>query len=219
MLGMNAIEHIQTIFENEESDPKKLAANFAELVTKLNGPAGDAIWAALVKNHTYFDRTMVAYEKNIGKNGPEVAPKRQAAFAPMKTLVGRAAKAGVALLVGSDLMERHRDSLLRELELLVEVGLTPQEALAAATTSPGAVLEVPGRGKIAEGGPATLLLVDANPLADITNLRKLSLVMLHGKIVEADALAKLRQLQSKRRRLCLRTRGSLVSRPTPSMRR
>jgi len=192
--GMHTIEHIQTIFENEESDPKKLASGFADLVTKLNGAHGDEIWATLVKNHTYFDPTMVAYEENIGKNGPEITKKRRAAFAPMKSLVGRAAKAGVSLLAGSDVLEKHGDMLLRELELLVEVGLTPQEALAAATTTPSAALDRAGPRRIAVDAPASLLLVDADPLSDIKNLRKLSTVVLRGKVLDAGELARLRAL-------------------------
>lgn len=192
--GRHTIEHIQTIFENEEPDPKKLVGAFTDLVTKLSGPHGTALWETLRRNRTFFDPTMVAYQENIAKNGPEVAAKRRAAFDPMKALVGRAAKASVPILAGSDVLERHGDALLQELELLVEVGLTPQQALAAATTAPCAALGRAGPGRIAVGAPASFIIVDADPLAAIKNLRKLSLVVLRGRILEHGELARLRAL-------------------------
>jgi imidazolonepropionase-like amidohydrolase len=193
--GMRTIEHVQTIFENEESDPKKLVAAFPDLIAKLSGAHGDEIWATLRKNQTFFDPTLIYYGEMIEKNGPEVAAKRRAVYPTMKALVGRAAKAGVAILAGSDLVTGHGDMLLRELELLVEVGLTPQQALAAATTTACAAMNIPERGRIAAGAPASLLVVDADPLTDITNLRKLSTVVLRGEVFEAEELAKLRQLE------------------------
>jgi imidazolonepropionase-like amidohydrolase len=193
--GMRTIEHVQTIFENEQPDPKKFVAEFPNLVKKLGGPYGDTIWATLVKNQTYFDPTMSGYEGSIDKAGAEMATKRRAAFAAMKVLIGRAAKAGVPLLAGTDLLENHGDKLLHELELLVEVGLTPQQALAAATTTPCKALNRAGPGRIAVDAPASLLLVDADPLANIANLRKLSLVVLNGRILDSSELARLREMK------------------------
>jgi len=193
--GMRTIEHIQTIFENEQPDPKKLTTEFPGLVKKLDGPYGDAIWATLVRNRTYFDPTLSGYEGTIDKNGPEIAAKRRAAFAAMKVLAGRAAKAGVPLLAGTDLLEGHGDKLLHELELLVEVGLSPQQALAAATTAPCDALHRAGPGRLAVNAPASLLLVDADPLANIANLRKLSLVVLNGKVLDSTELARLREMK------------------------
>ena len=60
-----------------------------------------------------------------------------------------------------------------ELELLVEAGLTPIEALRAATSKTASVFALGDRGRIAEGLRADLLLVDGAPDRDITATRKI----------------------------------------------
>jgi imidazolonepropionase-like amidohydrolase len=73
-------------------------------------------------------------------------------------------------------------SLHRELQLLVEAGLRPYDALRAATVTPAAFL---GRttefGTIAAGRRADLLLVEGNPLEDISRLRQVDGVMTRGR--------------------------------------
>lgn len=190
--GMHSVEHIQTIFENEQPDPKKLIPEFPIIAARLMGAHGDEIWAAFVENDTYLDPTLIHYADTIDANGPEVAKLRAHAFAAMKPLVTRAHRAGVRMLAGSDVLDRQGEMLLRELELLVEVGMTPQQALAAATTTPVEAMSIDGPGRIAAGAPASFLLLDADPLADIANLRKLSHVVVNGKVLDSRALAALR---------------------------
>jgi len=194
--GMHSIEHIQTIFENLEPDPSKLAANFPQLVKRLEGPEGDAIWKTMVKNGTWFDPTMVGYEDSIDAKGPEIGKLRRTAFAAMKVLMQRAVRSSVPILTGTDVLERHGERLLHELDLLVSVGMTPKEVLAAATVNSAAALGRDGSGRIATGAPASLLLVDADPLADIGNLRKLSTVVLRGRLLDFAELARLKDLKS-----------------------
>ena len=65
----------------------------------------------------------------------------------------------------------HGASLHGELELSLQSGLTPQEALAAATAVPARVFGLTDRGRIAKGLRADLVLVRGNPAADITTTR------------------------------------------------
>lgn len=192
-LGMRTIEHIQTIFENEQPDPTLVTGQFDAIAGRLAGPHGDSIWAALKRNHTFFDPTLIGYEANLDKAGPEVAAKRRVAFARLKLLAGRIAKAGVPILAGTDVLERQGDMLLLELERLVEIGLTPRQALAAATTTATEAVLHHGTGRIEVGAPAMMLVLDANPLLDIKNLRALSAVVLMGRLIEAPELARLRE--------------------------
>ena len=67
----------------------------------------------------------------------------------------------------------HGPSLHRELELLVRSGLTPLEALAAATSEPARIFGFHDRGRIAVGLRADLVLVDGDPTADVTATRKI----------------------------------------------
>jgi imidazolonepropionase-like amidohydrolase len=78
---------------------------------------------------------------------------------------------------------------LAAIEGLVELGMTPAQALVAATKN-GAIASqgLKDFGTIETGKYADLLLLDADPLADIHNIRKLSLVMSEGRIVDLNGL-------------------------------
>lgn len=76
-----------------------------------------------------------------------------------------------------------------ELEHLVEAGLTPAEALEAATRRAAAMLDADDEfGTIEPGKRADLLILGANPLDDIRNTRSLETVMAEGLVVDRDAL-------------------------------
>jgi imidazolonepropionase-like amidohydrolase len=121
---------------------------------------------------------------------------RRTAFAGMKVLMQHAVRTRVRMLAGTDVLERRGERLLHELDLLVSVGMTPMEALAAATVNPAAALGRDGPGRIAEGAPASLLIVDADPLADLGNLRKLSTVVLRGRVLDSAELERLKEMKA-----------------------
>jgi adenine deaminase len=76
-----------------------------------------------------------------------------------------------------------------ELELLVSAGLTPMEALEAATRNPARFLGMSDSiGTIEKGKAADLVLLDSDPLIDIRNTRKIDAVLLAGKMLERPAL-------------------------------
>lgn len=84
--------------------------------------------------------------------------------------------AHVQILAGTDAPNpgtSHGVSIHRELELLVRSGLSPQEALAAATSVPAAVFHLDDRGTIAPGKRADLLLVKGDPTKDILATRNI----------------------------------------------
>jgi imidazolonepropionase-like amidohydrolase len=100
-------------------------------------------------------------------------------------LVGALHEAGVKLLAGSDAFKPNvvpGFSLNEELSYLVQAGLTPYEAIAAATSGAARFLNLAGEfGTVKTGLRADLLLVDRNPLEDVHNVAKRSGVMLRGK--------------------------------------
>lgn len=101
------------------------------------------------------------------------------AFATVKQLKA----AGVRILAGTDAPNpgtAHGASMHRELELLVDAGLTPVEALAAATSAPAAAFSLKDRGRIAPGLRADLLLVDGDPTSDILATRAIATVWKGG---------------------------------------
>jgi imidazolonepropionase-like amidohydrolase len=92
-------------------------------------------------------------------------------------------KSGVTVLAGTDVGNMFLApgaTLLDELELLVEAGLTDREALAAATTNPARVFEIEGLGCLAAGCTADLVLLDHNPIEAISNVRSIAGVVLAG---------------------------------------
>lgn len=100
--------------------------------------------------------------------------------------------AGAGLLLGSDapqIFQVPGFSALRELEILVEAGLSPYEALATGTVNVAVFLgELDVSGTIEEGKVANLVLVDANPLADIRAMSRRSGVMVQGRWVPIDEI-------------------------------
>src|SRR5256712_9331070 len=81
-------------------------------------------------------------------------------------------------------------SLHNELRMLTDIGLTPRQAIAAATSSVGETFRWPAVGKIARGYDADLVVVDADPTADIRNLKRIRMVILNGEIVDRASLLK-----------------------------
>ena len=102
-------------------------------------------------------------------------------------LVGDLHRAGVKLLAGTDAIAMAYvfpgSSLHEELELMVQAGLTPMEALQTATRNPAVYLGVlQVRGTVEAGKVADLLLLNANPLDDIGNTTKIEAVILSGRL-------------------------------------
>jgi len=110
---------------------------------------------------------------------------REKFFQAELKMVGEMNRAGVPILAGTDTAAGVRVypgfSLHEELELLVRAGLTPMEALQAATLNAGKYLGLADTGTIEKGKRADLVLLDANPLQDIKNTRKIQSVVLAGR--------------------------------------
>jgi imidazolonepropionase-like amidohydrolase len=108
----------------------------------------------------------------------------------MQQTVRQLQTARIPILAGSDCANQQTAvgaSLHQELELLVASGLTPTEALAAATALPASRFRLADRGRIAPGLRADLLLVQGDPTADIRMTRDIVAVWKLGKRLDREA--------------------------------
>lgn len=120
---------------------------------------------------------------------------RQEYFAANLKMVGKMHKAGVPFLAGTDTAPgvyiMPGFSLHDELANFVEAGFTPMEALQTATSNPAKFLGREDMGAIAPGKIADLVLLTADPLADIRNTRTISAVIANGRLFDRAALNKI----------------------------
>jgi imidazolonepropionase-like amidohydrolase len=123
---------------------------------------------------------------------PDYVTWQKRYWAESLKLVGAMQRAGVPILAGTDLSLAYvypGFSLHDELAFLVEAGLSPLEALKAATIGPARFLGLEGTlGTIEAGKVANLVLLDADPLADIHNTRRISGVVVNGRWLGPEEL-------------------------------
>jgi imidazolonepropionase-like amidohydrolase len=122
------------------------------------------------------------------------APEYRDKLAYQQEIARALHQAGVRLVAGSDAGEIPGlvpgVDLHRELELLVEAGLSPLDALATATVNAGRFLtpQEPLAGTVAEGAPADLVLLAADPLEEIGNTRSIVATVARGTPLDPEAL-------------------------------
>jgi hypothetical protein len=126
---------------------------------------------------------------------PEYIAMRKREYAMTLKQIPRARELGVPLLAGTDMTIPYTYpgfSLHDELKLFVEAGLTPMQALETATINPARLLGLSKTwGRIAPGSTANLVLLDADPLADISNTKKISSVVVNGRLLDRPQLDQL----------------------------
>ena len=117
---------------------------------------------------------MLGPEERVQLQAPFQAGRGSASFATAKASLAKLSRGGVRILAGSDAPNpgtAHGVSVHRELELLVDAGLTPVQALRAATSAPAHSFRLGDRGLIEPGRRADLVLVDGDPTSDIRATR------------------------------------------------
>jgi imidazolonepropionase-like amidohydrolase len=158
----------------------------------LKSIAGTGGGAPLVRDARLLPylNTMTRAALTTGFPNRPGAPRKDYEFA--RASVQKLQQAGVDILAGTDAPNpgtAHGAAMHRELELLVEAGLTPLQALAAATVVPARVFSLKGRGRIAPGMRADLLLVHGDPTIDITATRAIAGVWKGGHAIDRVAFA------------------------------
>lgn len=121
---------------------------------------------------------------------PRESAERRELFGRRMRLAAGMARAGVPLMTGTDLGTAYLlpgFSLHDELCLLVKAGLSPAQALRAATLEPARSLGRRDQGTIARGNVADLVLLEADPLHDIGNITRINSVFVGGRLIDPAA--------------------------------
>ena len=154
--------------------------------------------AEMVDADAYLTPTLVvthALDWMEGAGFDAAAQGRSSRMADLHTASAAAAiEAGVHIVHGTDFPPGARTGgttiAVRELELLVDAGLTPLDALRAATRTPGTLLRLgPEFGTLGVGAPADVIAVEADPLRSVSALRRIRMVMREGAIVVNPKMA------------------------------
>ena len=126
---------------------------------------------------------------------PAEMEQRKRRFQKTLEMVAAMQRAGVGILAGTDILNPYvfpGFSLHDELALLVQAGLTPMEALQAATVNPAKFLGLSSTlGTIEKGKIADLVLLEANPLEEIGNTQSIGAVVVNGRYLPKAALQKM----------------------------
>jgi len=136
----------------------------------------------------------VSWEKHWKDQSLELRQSAKIGFNNMQKLVGLLAKHGANIIAGSDTPNAfvpEGSSLLEEMELLVEAGMTPSGAISAATSKAAVALgQQKMLGSIGEGKIADLVFVKDNPLDDIRNIRNIAKVVKAGKPLSCNSVSR-----------------------------
>ncbi len=161
-----------------------------------------ALWEVVTRNRP--STPIASFEPGVGKLPQELAvsfgtpsqenaeekEKLELAFQRMLEIIGALHKAGIDIVAGTDqAVPGH--SIYRELELYVKAGFTPLEALQSATSVPARVMGMEKiAGTIEPGKRADIIILNANPLEDISNIRSVDKVIANGALYDAAPLWK-----------------------------
>ena len=168
---------------------------------KSMATSSDARWRN-DPNLAYVDKTTRALWQSLADQYARQVPAAAAAtfrvhFAANQQLTGLMLAQGVKLLAGSDLggiWIVPGASLHQEFAELAEAGLSPLQVLQSSTLNGAEFLgRQASMGTVEEGKNADLVLLDANPLADVANLGKISAVVLQGRYLPKTALEAMKQ--------------------------
>jgi imidazolonepropionase-like amidohydrolase len=123
---------------------------------------------------------------------PAAAAASRESYSILTRSVARLAAAGARIVVGPDTgLPDHPFGYAeqRELELLVEAGMTPTDAIVAATARGAEYLGRADLGTLVPGSRADFLVLDADPLQDIRNTRRISAVHIEGRQIDRPGIA------------------------------
>lgn len=206
--GQDQISHINFVAPVFDFKRNPSGAGF---IVDLEGPRTKRAIETFKQYRTVFDPTLAymemslraketpitSFEPGFAKLSPQYAEHlsnqssaigRLNALAGFLSVVGTLHREGIPIVAGTDVVVPGH-SVHRELELFVRAGFTPIEAIQAATIVPARAMKLDKEvGTVEKGKRADLILLDANPLESISNIRKVRSVIARGRVFDCAAL-------------------------------
>lgn len=212
---INHIDYVLAMMRPPSANAKRIDEMKAAAEIDLTSEMAQKAVEFLKSHHTVIDPTLAileletasaarpvaSFEPGVEKVAPELAQQflnvvpaggeadlAQKVFAKCLAALGALHRGGVAIVAGTDqAVPGH--SLHRELELYVQAGFTPLEAIQAATIVPARVMGLDKEtGSIEIGKRAELIVLDANPVEDIHNIRRVHYVLANGRLYDCAQL-------------------------------
>ena len=205
--GLHGIEHVTSLgisvvprIEAEAYRQSVLADNDARREGRyklfaradLDGPEAQALYSVLRTHKPWLDATLAVFEQRADHPAkgakPDVTAMMVAGFGKMKQLTRRAGVEGARLVMGGHStvpFAARGEAPWRELELLVDSGLSPLEAMTAATSTAAAFLYRSDQlGSVRPGLQADLVVLREDPQRNISAIRTVERVMVAGQWVD-----------------------------------
>jgi imidazolonepropionase-like amidohydrolase len=205
--GLDGVEHVtslgislvprvkaeayrQAVLKNNDARRDGRYKMFAE--ADLESPEAKALYAVLREKKPWIDPTLAVFERRADRPPQDVkpafVPTLVAGFEKMKRVTRRASQEGARIVMGGHTevpFAARGEAPWRELELLVESGFTPIEAIAAATSTAAAFLYRSDQiGALRAGLQADLVVVRGDPGRDISAVRQAERIMVAGRWID-----------------------------------
>lgn len=203
--GVDVISHSGGLYAEARPD---VPSNYTEGITKWmpkqdfaavdpSAPVYDELFAIMKREGTLLEPTLAVFRQERSGEAPE-AHKRHlaeaasridfAAFGKWACVATRAAhEAGVTIVAGTDSVPRRSIPISAEMEALTECGLSPLEAIRAATLNGARAIGIEAtHGSVEVGKVADIVIFAANPLEDISNAGDVVATVKSGRLYDHD---------------------------------
>lgn len=149
--------------------------------------ATDETIASMVEHGTFLvPTTYLADAMDVSHAAPELQAKAAEVFPRAKQTISKAIAAGVKIACGTDAPAIPHGRNAHELAALVDRGMTPLQAIRAATTMAAELIDVDDRGRLEAGLLADVIAVPGDPLTDIATTQRVCFVMKGGTVFRND---------------------------------
>ncbi len=194
------VEEIKAIVDETHSWGRKVAChayNGEGLHRALDGGCDsiehglgldDAAIAQMKRQGTWYCPTIAIYYKEWSPENTPAGQRDRARAAEHEQSFRKALQAGIKIVFGTDVGGfAWTEPIAQEFPYMVKFGMSPMEAIRAATVSPAEMLGMAGQiGIIAPGAYADVIAVQGDPLKDIIELQRVKFVMHNGQVFKAE---------------------------------